>query len=383
MERRIAQWIADHEDDMLTCLAELVNTDSNSHDKAGVDRVGAQLAARLAASGCHVERYPRETVGDCLVATLAGGRPGRIMLSGHMDTALPIGDAQRRPFKIADRRAYGPGVADMKGGLVTMLFAMQALHAVCPQEAMDLVAVLTGDEEIGSFTSHELIRSEGEKATAVFCMEAGRANGAIVTARRGFGNYELEIHGRAAHAGVDPQNGVSAIEEMARKVVALQDLNDLERGIVVNGNEIKGGSPGLTIADWAWASLTAGFYHMDDGEEVMAKVAAIAAENYLPGTSTELRGGQAFWPMEKDAKVERLLAEVQAAGEAIGLRVEDVCTGGCADSGLTWYVGAPSICAMGPVGGHLHTAAEYIEVASVVERCQLLALAMFNVSRRW
>jgi glutamate carboxypeptidase len=383
VEERICQWIADHRDDLFACLEVLVNTDSNSHDKAGVDRVGEIMAGHLRRIGCHVERHAREKVGDCLVATLPGGKAGRIMLSGHMDTALPVGDAQRRPFKIEGKRAYGPGVADMKGGLTTMLFAMEALHTICPDEMMDMAAVLTGDEEIGSFASHDLLRNEGEKATAVFCMESGRANGAIVSARRGFGFYELEVFGRSAHAGVDPENGLSAIDELARKVVALQDLNDLERGIAVNVNHIKGGAPGLTIPDYAWASLSAGFYNMTDGEQVMARVAEIAAKTFLPGTHTVLHGGQAFWPMEKDEKVQKLLAEVQKAGQVIGLEVEDIRTGGCADSGLTWYVGAPSICAMGPVGGRLHTEQEYMEIDTMVERCQLLALSMYNVSRYW
>ena len=314
MEERICQWIADHRDDLFACLEVLVNTDSNSHDKAGVDRVGEIMAGHLRRIGCHVERHAREKVGDCLVATLPGGKAGRIMLSGHMDTALPVGDAQRRPFKIEGKRAYGPGVADMKGGLTTMLFAMEALHTICPDEMMDMAAVLTGDEEIGSFASHDLLRNEGEKATAVFCMESGRANGAIVSARRGFGFYELEVFGRSAHAGVDPENGLSAIDELARKVVALQDLNDLERGIAVNVNHIKGGAPGLTIPDYAWASLSAGLQY-DRWRTGHGQGGRSPQLSCLGPHRAARRAG--LWPMEKTRRC-KTAGRGAKAGQVIG-----------------------------------------------------------------
>src|SRR6056297_1486429 len=237
----ILAWLAASKGDMLALLEQLVNIDSWSYDKAGVDRVGEVIAGFLDANGIDVTRIPVEGHGDSFRASVGaagGNRP--IMMMGHRDTVFPTGEVARRPFKVDGDRAYGPGVADMKAGLVLNTFVLVAFAKFGGAPA-PLVALYTGDEEIGSPTSRPIIENSAREARLVFNSEPGRPTGNVVTGRKGGVFMRCEVAGVAAHSGGNYEKGRSAIEEIARKIQAWHQVTDLDAGVTVNVGLIEGG----------------------------------------------------------------------------------------------------------------------------------------------
>jgi len=251
-ESPIADWLATQQEAMLAMLREMVNTDSGSYDKPGIDAVGAVVQRFLAAHDIPVETIRQPKHGDCLRAAVpwdgpAGNAGGNIVLMGHRDTVFPEGEATRRPFTIRDGIAYGPGVADMKAGLVMNCFVLAAFAKFGGAPA-PLVGLFTGDEEIGSPEGRAVIETEARRARVVFNSEPGRVSGNVVTGRKGGVFMGFRVIGKAAHSGANFADGVSAIEELARKVQAIHALTDLERGITLNVGLISGGQSVNTVA---------------------------------------------------------------------------------------------------------------------------------------
>lgn len=377
-EQRIVEWIAEREQEMLDLLAELVNIDSGSYDKAGVDAVGASIRAFLEARGIDCETVPIETHGDALramVPAAAGNRP--ILMMGHRDTVFPKGEAGRRPFRIENGRAYGPGVSDMKSGLVQNAFLLAAFAELGGAPA-PLVALFTGDEEIGSPTSRPVIESEASKAAVVFNSEPGRPSGNVVTARKGGVFFKAEIFGKAAHSGGNFTDGISAIEEAARKIQAWHKLTDLDRGITVNVGLVSGGQSVNTVAPEASCGIDLRYLDPSDRDKAVEAVIAIAETCSVPGTTAQIAISGEFRPLSQSSESETVFdLYVDTAGD-VGLEIEGELSGGCADSGFAAQVGAPTLCAVGPVGGKNHSPEEYLELATVVPRAQALALTIMR-----
>ena len=240
-KQHILDWLAASRPEMLDLLERLVNIDSWSYDKAGVDKVGEEIAAFLGGHGIDVTRIPVEAHGDSFRASVgaaAGNRP--IMMMGHRDTVFPTGEVAKRPFTIEGDRAYGPGVSDMKSGLVLNTFVLIAFAKFGGAPA-PLVALYTGDEEIGSPTSRPIIENAAREARLVFNSEPGRPTGNVVTGRKGGVFMRSEVTGVAAHSGGNYEKGRSAIEELARKIQAWHKVTDLEAGVTVNVGLIEGG----------------------------------------------------------------------------------------------------------------------------------------------
>jgi glutamate carboxypeptidase len=372
---RHTEWLGQQLPAMLALLETLVTIDGGSYDKAGVDRVGEALAAFLEGEGIAVERLPRETYGDVFIARVPAPGNAPIVLMGHRDTVFPKGEPARRPFRIENGRAYGPGVCDMKAGLVMNAFVLAAFRRFGGHDA-PLVALFTSDEEIGSPACRGVIEETARGARAVYNAEPGRISGNVVTGRKGGVFMRCELAGKAAHSGANFEAGASAISAMARKIAALDALTDIPRGITVNVGLVSGGQSVNTVAPTAAMEIDLRYIRLADRAEIMEKIGRIVAAEDVPGTSAALAIKGEFYPLEQTPANRTLFGVYQAAAASNGMTLAGEFTGGCADSGFTSAVGAPTICAVGPVGAHAHSPDEFMVVDTFVPRAQALALAI-------
>jgi glutamate carboxypeptidase len=365
---------------MVGLLAELVGIDSGSYNKRGVDRVGERLRACLEDAGIACETVPNATYGDCLTARLpgSGGLNQPILLMGHRDTVFPDGTAALRPFRIEDGRATGPGVADMKSGLVMNAFVLAAFAkfgAPCP-----LTGLFTADEEIASPSSRPIIEAEARPARAVFNSEPGRPSGNLVSQRKGAAFIEFEVTGVAAHSGVAHAQGVSAVEALARKIQRLHRLTDYDLGATVNVGLVAGGTAVNTVAARAIASVDIRFPTLAVMEQVLGEVREICRCCELPGSEGRILREGNFVPLEQSAQSRALLERYGRSAADLGFTVAGEATGGSADSGFTAALGIPTLCATGPVGGNPHRDDEWCRIDTIVPRAQALALTILDVA---
>lgn len=384
-ESAITAWLATQEGAMIDLLREMVDIDSGSYDKPGIDAVGAAAERFLAGHGIPVERKTQSKHGDCLRAAVpwegpSGNAGGNIVLMGHRDTVFPKGEAAARPFTIRDGVGYGPGVADMKAGLVMNCFVMAAFAKFGGSPA-PLVGLFTGDEEIGSPEGRPVIEAEARGARVVFNSEPGRATGNVVTGRKGGVFMVMRVTGKAAHSGGAFKDGISAIGELAAKITAIHALTDLERGITLNVGLISGGQSVNTVAPWAEGQIDLRYVEPADREDIMAKIGAIIGRSAIPGTKAELIIKGEFAPLVQTPAAKRLFELYVDSAAASGLTVEGEFSGGCADSGFTAGVGTPTICSVGPVGGLAHSPEEFLKIDSLVPRAQACARAIIHLGK--
>jgi glutamate carboxypeptidase len=375
---KMLAWLDGQEAAMLQLLHEIVDIDSSSRDKAGVDAVGARFARLFADEGIAVQTIPVQAAGDVLRARIGAGAARPVVLLGHRDTVFPPGETQRRPFRIDGTRAYGPGVCDMKGGLVLNAYALIARKRHYGNR-LPVEVAMTGDEEIGSPHSRDWIRSIAREAAAVFNSEPARPNGNLVNGRRGGGVIVIDVYGKAAHSGGCFTDGISAIGEMANKIVALHALSDVAAGYTVNVGVVEGGEAHNTIAPHCQARMDFRFITKEQRDWLISRIEEIVATAFVPGTRAEMKIEADFLPMVRDQGSDRLLSAYQAAASEVGFSVDAEFTFGCADSGFTASEGCPTICATGPMGWEAHTPNEYLEIASLVPRTKALALAVLNL----
>jgi glutamate carboxypeptidase len=379
-EKAITDWLASQKEAMLALLGEVVNLDSGSYDKAGVDAVGARFIRFFEEHGLLTTVEPHERFGDAIHIRL-DDRPSNerpIVLMGHRDTVFPKGEVARRPFRIEGGRAYGPGVVDMKGGLVLNAFVLAAFKRFGAEPA-PLVGLITSDEEIASPSSRPVIERVGRQARCVFNSEPGRPSGNVVTSRKGGVFLAFEVLGKAAHSGGNFEKGISAIGELAHKIVAMHKLTDLKQGITVNVGLVKGGQSVNTTAPYAEGQIDLRYVRPEQRAPAIAALQAIVDRATVPGTTAKLEIKGEFLPVSMTPEAEELFGGYQAAAADAGLEVAGEFSGGCADSGFTSAVGCPTLCGVGPVGANAHTAEEYLEVATLVPRAQALALAILRL----
>jgi glutamate carboxypeptidase len=379
-ERQILDWLTSQRGAMLALLETLVNTDSGSYDKAGVDAVGAHIRTFLDGQGIASEVTPDTRFGDAINATVgnSGGSNRPILLMGHRDTVFPKGEPTRRPFKIENGRAYGPGVSDMKSGLVMNCFVLAALKKFGGAPA-PVTALFTGDEEIGSPFSRPVIEQFARPARAVFNSEPGRGPGVVVTGRKGGVFMRFDIAGKAAHSGANFEQGISAIGELAHKTLALHALADVKAGVTLNVGLISGGQTINTVAPWARGEVDLRFITPEQRAATMAKVEEIMARSFIPGTSTKLEITGEFLPLVDTPDGKALYQHYASGLKELGSEPSTIFTGGCADSGFAAATGAPTLCGLGPVGGKGHTPEEFMEVDTLVPRAQALTLAILRL----
>jgi glutamate carboxypeptidase len=373
----VLRWLASREAEMHALLAVLVDIDSGTGQAEGVAAVGRHLRHVLDRHG--IASAPID--GGAFGPGFRAGPPvdeARVLLMGHMDTVFPDGEARRRPFSVRGDRAYGPGVADMKGGLVMNVFVAAALRA-CGGAARPVALLCTADEEIGSPHFRPIIAAEARHCAFAFNAEPGRASGNLVTRRRGGTFMRLRVRGKAAHSGANFRDGISAIGELAHKIVALHALTDLDAGVTCNVGVVSGGQTVNTVAPDAEALIDLRFDTGSTGAEALQRIRAIAEQSFIQGASAELAVTGSFLPLEPTPATQDLLALYQASARDVGFPVEGEATGGCADSGFAAAAGAVTLCGTGPVGGKAHTPDEYIELSSLLQRAQALALTILRL----
>lgn len=392
-EVKVTAWLASRKEAMVALLREMVDTDSGSYDKAGVDRAGQVLARFHEQNGLSVEIVPDSRFGDAVKARLpnpAANDQRPVLLLGHRDTVFPQGEPTRRPFTIKGSRAYGPGVADMKAGLVIEAF-VAAAFAECGGLSAPLTMLTTSDEEIGSPSSRPVIEAAAREARCVFNAEPSRLPAgsdfsrdrrqSVTSGRKGGVFMRAEFTGKPAHSGANYEKGASAIVDLGHKIPRLQGLTDLAKGVTVNVGLIGGGQTVNTVAPGAWCEIDLRYVTAAQRAELVEAIRAIVETPVVADTSATLSIKGEFLPLEGTAESQRLFETYRTAASGFGIATIAEFTGGCADSGFTAAQGCPTLCSVGPIGGMAHTPDEFLEVESIVPAAQVLALAVMRAAK--
>lgn len=366
-----SEWLKSQHVNMLGLLEEIVNIDSNSYDKAGVSRVFRRLEEFFLDRGLEVIQHHVKGVEVAITvkAVSKNNIPGSVLLMGHCDTVFPYGEAARRPFQIRENRAYGPGVADMKAGIVMNAFILAAISQ-SDEPFPQVTGLFTCDEEIGSPLSKEIISRVAQDMQFVFNGEPGRPNGNVVTGRKGGVFIEMDIEGKAAHSGANFADGISAISELAHKVIELDKLTDIERGVTVNVGLVSGGMSVNTSAPSSKASIDLRIFDLEQRESMLNSIRCICNKSFISGTLARMDVIGEFQPFVPTSQSKKLFELYQSTLADIGHQANGEFSGGCADSGVTSSIGAITLCGTGPVGGKFHTPEEYCEVDTIVPRGQ-------------
>jgi glutamate carboxypeptidase len=365
--------------EMLSTAERLVLAESPSLEKAPADRCCNILAAEWRKRGANVERIAQKLRGDQLRVTWwpKKSRPtGQLLVLGHYDTVYASGSLAKMPFRVSGGKAYGPGIFDMKAGLTQALFALETLQHTKAPLAHRLVFLWTSDEEIGSDASRKIIEAEARRSDAVFVLEPSLGpKGLIKTARKGVGEAELIVHGRASHAGLAPEEGINAVHELARQLQRIQEWNDLRRGVSVNADIIEGGTRVNVIAEHARAVLDLRALRVSDMRRLESKLHALRP--ILPGAKLEVRGGFNRAPLERKSSA-ALFAKAKSLAAQMGLSLGECTAGGGSDGNLTAAVGVPTLDGLGAVGHGAHSADEHILINTMPARSALLAALLLG-----
>lgn len=360
-------------------LERMVNVDCGSYTPAGVNDIVDMCHRRFAEYGWQIERRPHEPaegepqLGDLLIGRLEGSGGPRVLMIGHMDTVFDPGTAAARPFRIEGERALGPGVSDMKGGLLTGFFATHVLQDAGFGGFGAITYVCNPDEEIGSPFSGPIIRELASDHDVALVLEAARENGDIVSARKGITDYTILIEGRSAHAGVEPERGRSAVLEAAHKVLELQGLTGRWPDVTVNVGVVHGGTRPNVVAERCELQLDLRSPVRQTLEEAERAIEEVCAQTTVPDVRINVVSNGWHRPMEKTEASARLVAIAAEVAAELGFELRDAATGGASDANTTSAVGTPTIDGLGPIGGDDHSEREWLDLSSVVPRVALLA----------
>ena len=368
----------------LADLERLVNLDCGSYTRDGVNEVATWTATFLERLGGAVTRHPDPdgVLGDTVEAVFRGDPAGpRVLLVGHMDTVFPEGTAAARPFAVRDGIARGPGVTDMKSGLLTLLHGLEAALAAGPLPFERLTVIANPDEEIGSPSSTPHIERVARASDVAFSLECARANGDIVSSRKGTGDYVITVHGRAAHAGVEPEKGRSAILAAAHLVVGLHGLTGRWPGVTCNVGVIEGGIRPNVVAERTVLQVDLRAVERASMEAADAAIRALAAAPAVSDVTIDVALRHRHWPMEKLPRSGRLVVLATGLAAGLGFEVRDAATGGASDANTTAGLGVPTLDGLGPIGGMDHSPEEWLDVTSIVPRTTLFAALLLATGR--
>ncbi len=361
---------------MIALLKRLVETESPSHDKAAVDRVGSMIADECRRLGAVVEIVENPVTGNQVVAHFKPApkadsvKQGTVLLMHHMDTVYPLGTLAKMPFYEQDGKIFGPAVLDMKGGIAITLTVLAALQE-SGQLARPVTALFTSDEEIGSFTSRALIEQLARQAALVLVFESGLLDGSLKTWRKGMGFFTVKVKGRAAHAGGKHQDGRNAIEELAHQVIALQKLTDYAKGTTFNVGLIRGGTASNVVPAEAEAVVDFRVLAPEETERVYAAMQSLTP--VTPDTTIEVTGELNRPPMPFDAQMQATFARAQQIAAGIGMTLKAGGSGGGSDGNFVAPLGIPLLDGLGACGEGQHATHEYILTESLPQRAQLVA----------
>lgn len=359
---------------VLGSLGELVECESPTADAATTTELTTILSRHLDRIGFDTTLHPT-AAGAHLVATTASrsAEPG-IMVLGHVDTVWPRGTLHDQPFRVEDGRAFGPGIFDMKSGLAVLLAALEAIDTLGIRAARPIKVLLTCDEESGSATSRALIEKEASASAMVLVLEPSLPGGAAKTRRSGVGLYEIIARGVAAHAGLDPEKGVSAVTELAQQIIALDRLNDFRNGVTVNAGVIHGGTYENVIASEARARVDVRFRTAEQGREISGRIESLRP--VLDRATLEIRGGINRPPLERTAGVAKLFDHAKKLAAEVGLTLGEGSSGGASDGNFTAARGIPTLDGLGVEGDGAHARYEHIMIADLPRRAALLTLLL-------
>jgi len=366
----IQKVVGAEEQRLLQRLRELVEIESPSEDKAAVDRAGALVAGWVEAMGGKVKRHRQKKFGDVLELRFGPtkSKRGRVLLLGHTDTVWPMGTLAKMPWREAEGKIFGPGVVDMKAGVVMALEALTALNALGVGRPVTLL--LNSDEEVGSTVSRPITEKIAQECSAVFVLEPAQGL-AYKTARKGIGNYCLKVQGVAAHSGVDFECGHSAVLEMARLVQTVAGFTDLNKGLTVNAGVIAGGTRSNVIAAECTAEVDVRIAKASDAARVERLFRALKITD--KGCKLTVTGGINRPPMERKPGTMALFRLARKLADEMGFVLDEASTGGGSDGNFTAALGVPTLDGMGAVGAGAHAAHEHVVKAHLVERTMLLA----------
>lgn len=358
-------------------VRELVEIESPSDNKQAVDCIANFLAAKFAALGGRIRFHRSNSFGDSLQVDFAGTRASSanckpVLLLGHYDTVYPLGTLAKMPCKIENEHLLGPGVLDMKSGIALILHAIEALQGWHGELSRPVTVFLVSDEEVGSRSSRKITESLAKQSAGVLVLEpAAGLRGAVKTARKGVGEYKLTVQGVAAHAGLDPGKGHSAILELAHQIAVVAKLNDLPKGLSVNPGVIEGGTRTNVIAAEASVCFDVRIQRAKQAIGIDRKLRSLKA--FDKHCELEMTGGINRMPMERTSGVAGLYKKAQNIAGAIGWKLQEASVGGGSDGNFTAGLGIPTLDGMGGVGEGAHALHEYIVISELPRRALLLA----------
>jgi len=370
--KKISNSLESRRDEMLALIERLVNIDSGSFHKKGIDACGRIIAEEMDALGFRTQIIPEKDRGDHVRADRAGKGSKRLLLLAHLDTVFPEGTAAGRPFRVADGLAYGPGVGDIKGGIVQMVYALKALREL-GLDTPPLSVFLTGDEEIGSVRGRPHIEDLARQSSWVLVMEPSSAPESVGVRRWGLGAFYLTIHGKAAHVLKPDSHGVNACRELALKILALESLTDTRRGLKVSVNLVSGGRSRQVTAARARADIDVRVRDSALMESVEAQLRQVAGTPILPDIRIELEGKLTRPPMEPNSRTEDFLRLAAEVGRAMGMELTPIEEYGGSDGCFTAALGVATLDGMGPLCHDMCGDNERIEIRSLAPRTALLA----------
>jgi glutamate carboxypeptidase len=377
--QRILSYLRHHSDEMVALLTRLVELETPSNDKRALDRLAAFLGETLHELGAAVEVLPQSQAGNHIRARWGRGQGGTLLLC-HMDTVWDVGTVGQRPVRIDSGKLYGPGALDMKAGIVNALWAWRALRTLELVPARRVTLLLTSDEEVGSSTSRPIVEAEALQHERVLVLEPAQPpEGALKTWRKGVGAYRITATGRAAHAGVDHDKGINAIEELAHQILDLQNVTDYEAGITVNVGLVDGGTRSNVVPEEAWARVDVRVIDSEQATWLDKRLHALKPHH--PGAKVRISGGIGRPPLVRTPDIVALYRRAHQLAAQMGLAVSEAGSGGGSDGNFTAALGVPTLDGLGAVGDGAHALHEHVEISSLPERAALLAAMLVSLDK--
>ncbi len=371
--QRLSQYIEE--------LRELCAIDSDSYHKPGLDEMALLLAARMRGLGMHATIIERKSWGNDLFSVLHGNGGANVLLLGHMDTVYPVGIAAARPVRVEGDIVYGPGVCDMKGGILSAIYAIEALMLMNFHSFGEIRFLCVSDEEINTRHSQDIMQQACDNAQGALVLEAARSNGDIVSARKGHTWYRLTAQGRSAHAGVEPEQGHNAVVELAHQIMQFQNLNGFREGITINAGVISGGTLPNVVPDLAQAQFDLRFLYGEDRIAIEKRFQELMMQKRIPNVELTLeRAPDMKAPMVQTPESLKLAHKADQIANLLGFTVQHALTGGASDASYASSHGVPALDGLGPIGGRDHSPDEYLILSSVAPRTALLAGLMVAIA---
>jgi glutamate carboxypeptidase len=370
----IVSYLESQESHMFVLLEELVRIQSGSYNKKGVDQVAERIAESFADMQVTPKIIEQNSLGNHLIVRshACSSSDTQILFVGHMDTVFPA-DTEFNWYKEDEDKSYGPGVIDMKGGLVVGIFALKALNHLGFLEKIPITFLFNSDEEIGSRTSLDMIQREANQSALAFVLEAGGPGNKIVTGRKGNLSIEIQIAGEAGHAAFAPENKASAILEMAHKTVDLEALNDFEKGITINVGKVEGGIGSNTVPELANALVDFRYIDPEDLSFLERKVSEISRKQMVHGTECRVDFLSGRPPMEQSKGNRKLFKRFENIADSLGYTIQEEFRFGVSDANFIADLKVPVLDGLGPIGLKDHSRDEYMIKESLLQRTILLA----------